>query len=399
VPGECSVQIHDAVVKGIEYHAFTAAASCGDRLALVCHDRLAIVVTEDFTTSVHDDHNCVNIIDAIQIADSDTFIVVTSEDNRLQLGIAPHPLSQPRVVIDDPSRHDYIGIASVSSETRRFVGVIVGQSLKLFEFSGHLLEVRSTLNLDHLPFAIELFGQRFLVAFSDKIELYQTEIVSASDVHLRKISEMPTQGSASFVTCDDEIVAIADEVQSVVLYTFTDSTNKFEESARCTSELGVHLCAMRGDDYFVIDHSGNFYQMVIGETKNIESYDLIVLSCFSLGNRATAIQILPSDTPRLLIATETGQYMEVVSFLPPPEFDNLYTLIEGQVQSLGRLNSRMYRTVMIRDYLFPAPLATTLDLLKMFMKLDEASQMAILRPAGIRLEDARTICTQVLSYL
>jgi hypothetical protein len=91
---------------------------------------------------------------------------------------------------------------------------------------------------------------------------------------------MPTQGSASSVTCDDDVLATADKLQFVVLYNFTDSTIKFVENARNTFDLGMNLCAMQGDDYFAID--------------------LIVLSCCNLGHRATAITMFPSQTPRLL---------------------------------------------------------------------------------------------------
>jgi hypothetical protein len=35
-----------------------------------------------------------------------------------------------------------------------------------------------------MPFAIEPFERRFLVAFSDKIELYQTDIICTSDIRL-----------------------------------------------------------------------------------------------------------------------------------------------------------------------------------------------------------------------
>jgi hypothetical protein len=397
VPGERPILIQDGVVKGVEYRAFAAAAARDGYFALLSHERLAIVTPQAFAMAVHDDRNSVNILDAVQIAASEQFAVVCAQEGRIQIGIAVHPLSQPRIAIDEPSRGRYIGIASVAFESQRFVAVLFAQHLKLYEFGDRLLEIRSTLDLDKVPFAIEPFEQRLLVAFQEKVELYQPEVVSASDVRLRKISEMITQGSACCVTCDEDMVAVADELQSVVLYNFNDSTNKFGENARNTFDLGVRLCCMHGDDYFAIDNSGNFYQMAIGETKNLESYDLIVLACCNLGHRATAMIILPTKVPRLLIATESGQYIEVISFLPPPGFENLYAAIENQVQSLGRLNSRMYRTVMLGHYLFPAPVMPTLDLLKMFMQLDESSQTTIVNTIRFSLEDAKAICTQVLA--
>jgi hypothetical protein len=236
VSGERPILIQDRVVKGIEYHGFTAGAACDDRYAIVSHERLAIVIPDDFVISVQHDLNSLNVIDAIQVEDNEKFVVVTAHDNQIQLGISAHPLARPQFVVNKPIRDKYSGIASISFEDQRFVGVLLGQSLTLYEFSDQLLEIRSHLVLDKVPLAIESFQHRFLVAFPEKVELYQTMVVSASDVRLRKICEMPTQGSASCVTCDNEIIVIVDDLQSVVLYDFSDSTNKFGENARNTFE-------------------------------------------------------------------------------------------------------------------------------------------------------------------
>jgi hypothetical protein len=137
--------------------------------------------------------------------------------------------------------------------------------------------------------------------------------------------------------------------------------------------------------------------MSIGETQNLESSDLIVLSCCNLGGRVTAIAVLPSDTPRLLIATESRQYIEVVSFVSSPNFETIYTALETHVQSLGRLSSSAYRTVALGHCLFPAPVMPSLDLLKMFMQLDESAQATIVSAVGMNVDDARAICAEVLS--
>jgi hypothetical protein len=397
VSGERPVLIQDGVVKGFEYKAFTAGAADGDTFALVCGDRLAIVAGEEFAMAVHDDRNALNVIDAVQVGDAETFVVATEASGRVTLGVAAHPLAHPQPTVRDDGADAYVGMAAIAFDDMNFVAVVFGKRLRLFEFGNRHLEVRSNLELDAPPFAIEAFEQRLLVAFPHKIELYQPEVVSASDVRLRKISEMATQGSAACVTCDDDIVAIADELQSIVLYNFDETTNKFGENARNCFDLGMRLCRLRGDDYFAIDTAGHFYHMAIGETKNLESYDLIILASCNIGQRATALAVLPAKEPRLLIATESGQYLEVVSFAPPPRFDELYRAIETHVQSLGRFGSRAYRTVMMGNYLFPSPVVTVLDLVKMFVRLDARPQGVIAASAGMSVEEARDICGQVLA--
>jgi hypothetical protein len=59
----------------------------------------------------------------------------------------------------------------------------------------------------------------------------------------------------------------------------------------------------------------------------------------------------------------------------------------------------MYRTVLLGPYLFPAPVMPALDLLKMFMQLDESTHTVIASPVGISLDEARAICIDVLSYV
>jgi hypothetical protein len=135
----------------------------------------------------------------------------------------------------------------------------------------------------------------------------------------------------------------------------------------------------------------NVDQIVIGETKNIESSDLVVSKGCSLGRSATEMQILRSNVPRLLIAAETGQCAEIRSLSPPAADEDRYSAIEARVQSLCRFHSRLSRTVMVRSDLFALPRAIILDLVETFMKLDEGALAAILRTAGRMGEDAHLV--------
>jgi hypothetical protein len=396
VSGEHPVLIQDCVVKGFEYKAFTAGAARADRFALACGDGLAIVAAETFALAVHDGRNPHNVIDAVQVGDTETFIVAADSHDHVNLCVTTHPLADPQlaVIVDCPGA--YVGMTALSFHDMNYIAVIFGNHLRVYEVRDGHLEVRSNLDLGAVPFAIERFKQCLLVAFPQTVELYLPELVSASDVHLRKVSEIATQGSASCIACDDDILAVADELQSMILYNFNETTNKFRENARNCSDLGIQFCRQRGDDYFAIDTTGSFYHMAIADTKNLESYDLIILASCNLGQRATAMAVLPAKDPHLLIATESGQYIEVVAFTPPPRFEELYSSIEMHVQSLGRFSSRAYRTVMIGNYLFPSPVIPVLDLVKIFIHLDEVAQERIAGSVGMSIQEARQICAQVL---
>jgi hypothetical protein len=323
--GERPVLVQDLALKGFEYQGFTKGASRGAELALVCGDRLAVVRGTGFSMVVRDDQTLLNVLDAMLIPDSAKFIVVTEQGGRTNLGIADHPTSRPRHVVS-VRPGEYVGIALIIFERMTIAAVVLATHLVVYEFCDDLLQMRSEVTLPSTPIAIESFGQRFIVAYPETFTLYQPDIISASDVKLKKVTDTPTLGASSCITCSDEIVAVTDELQSMVLYSFDESTHTFAEVARNTVDVGMSICRMRGDDYFCVDGTGNLYQMVIGETKNLESNDLVIMSCCNLGRPVKAMTVLQA---RLIIGTDVGQYIEILSFDRSPEFEQLYEAIEG----------------------------------------------------------------------
>jgi hypothetical protein len=348
-----------------------------------------------FKMSVREDRFDFKVIDSIQLTDTEKFILAIERDPEIELGISDHPTALPIRTIK--MQEKYLGMASIVFDGMAFVAVLSQMSLKLFEFTGDALQPRSRLSLSSPSFGIEAFGQRFLIGSASLFQLFEPEVMSASDVRLRKVTEMQTQGSSSCVTCDDDIVAVADELQSLVLYSFNESTNKFTEVARGCFDMGLGICRMRGDDYFCVDNAGNFLQMAIGETKNLESSDLTIVSRCSLGTAARAMTVLQAKTPRLLIRTDAGQYIEIVSFAPSQKFVALYTAVETMVQSLGRFGSRRQRMVMVEHFVVPGSVVYDLDLLALFLKLDEKNQAAICERVDIRVQEAHEICDQMLA--
>ena len=96
----------------------------------------------------------------------------------------------------------------------------------------------SNLQLEKVPFQITSFNSKFIVAFTEEFQLFELDFVSHSNIMLKNITKMLTQGSTSCISNDDEFVAVCDELQSLVLYYYDDTSNKFSEHARNCIDFG-----------------------------------------------------------------------------------------------------------------------------------------------------------------
>ena len=414
ISGERPVLIQNMIVKGIESSEFSKGAFSNNRLALVDDEILNLCFVTGYSMTVHEDKSPNNIIDVISIAhqqkdentlSSSNFVVAYREDDNILFSVVEHPLSTLRPTLTKPGAKAYVGMASISFKSKRFVAIIIGSHLILYEVSDELLQERSNLDIGKIPFQISSYGSKFVVAFTDEFQLYEPDVVSHSDIRLKKITNMSTQGSTAWISNDDEFVAVCDELQSLVLYGYDEKISKFSENARSCIDFGLTKCLISVDDYFCVDHSGNFFQMQIGDTKNVESSDLDILSCCALGEPVSAMITFQNprkesdeSSTKILIGTHSSQYIEVVKFDkdPPHEFKILYEEIEKSVYSLGKLSSRGHRTVLIGDFILNCPVMYNFDLIKIFLELDPANQEAIANNIGMSVEAATQICNSIL---
>ncbi|OHT10955.1 hypothetical protein TRFO_19527 [Tritrichomonas foetus] len=413
ISGENPILIQNLMLKGFKFPYFLKGSHSNNKFALADDSKLTICLGKGFSMTVHEDRSFENnIIDTIQIANPNkdesvrgpNFVVATRKGKSLSLYVAEHPLSNLTHVITKEEVEPYIGMASIYFNSMKFVAIIFGQHLILFELCDDNLQERSKLDLSKVPFQISAFGSKFIVAFTDEFQLYEPDVVSHSDIRLKKLTNMLTQGSTSCLSNDDEFVAVCDELQSLVLYAYDDSSNKFCENARNCIDFGLSMCRVSVDDYFCVDHCGNFFQMQIGETKNIESSDLDILSCYALGDCISSMIVFQTPkkdseeetATKLLIGKQNSQYLEVVKFDPPEQFKLLYTEMEKEFQSLGRLSSRGHRTVLFDNYLPQCPTMYNFDLLKMYLELDENSQQIIATHSLMNVQTAKQICDSLL---
>lgn len=438
VAGECPVLIHDLVVNGIEYHGFKDGAVSDDKFCLIHDDSLSLCRPSHFAITVHEEKSSDDIIDAVQItnpakATNSTslynFVVASNnQDGHFSLSVVEHPLStlhptwpkEDEQLIGLKDDESYIGMASiVTDDPMKFLAVIYGQHLILFEVSDDMLLKRSQIDLKSKPFQISTYGNKIIVGFNNEFILYEPEIISHSDIQLKELTDMQTDGATSYISNDDELVAVADELQSLVLYVYDPKPNKFTEHARNCINFGLSICRVAVDDYFVIDYNGNLFQMQIGNSNNTESRDLDIHSCCALGEPCTSMIVLSypkkdkdavdeidksngetdKDTQtKLLIGTQSSQYIEVLSFNATEDFEHLYRTIEREVQTVGRMTSGAHRTVLINNsYMLPCPIMYNFDLLKMFLDLDDESRAQIASMAGIDVNVAGDMCRHFLS--
>lgn len=414
VAGERPVLIQNLVVKEIEYAGFKGGACRTDKIVLIHDDSISFCYPSGYAMTVHEDKSTIDVVDTIQIMsnakESDNrlnFIVASREGENLSLSVVEHPLSTIHPTFTIKEEEPYIGMASIVCNNMKFVAVIFGTLLILFEVSDELLQERSKLQLGKIPFQITSFNSKFIVAFTEEFQLFELDFVSHSDIKLKKITNMPTQGSTSCISNDDEFVAVCDELQSLVLYAYDDVTNKFSEHARNCFDFGLSICRVSVDDYFCVDHSGNFFQMQISESRNIESSDLDILSCCALGEGASAMLVFCSpkketedNQTKVLIGTHSSQYIEVISFKPTDQFISLYNEIEKEFQSLGRFSSRSHRSVIVQDnFMLPCPIMYNFDLIKMFLEIDDKLQAIIAEGAKMTVEEAQELSEQILKLV
>lgn len=443
VAGERPVLIQNLTVKEIEYSGFKGGACSEDKIVLIHDDSISFCHPSGYAMTVHEDKSSVNVIDTIQIVNNSkenesrlNFIVASQDEKGYSLSVVEHPLSTIHPTITKPNDKPYIGMSSISCNGMKFVAVIFGDHLILYEVSDELLLERSNLQLEKVPFQITSFNSKFIVAFTEEFQLFELDFVSHSNIMLKNITKMLTQGSTSCISNDDEFVAVCDELQSLVLYYYDDTSNKFSEHARNCIDFGLSICRVSIDDYFSVDHAGNFFQMQISESKNIESSDLEICSCYALGESATAmlvfgenesdekptkeseekqtkeseekptkdsdekpLKVQEDKQTKVLIGTQSAQYIEVISFKPSDEFVALYNEIERNVQSLGRLSSFSHRAVLVDNFMLPCPTMYNFDLIKMFLELETEQQNIIVEAAKLPLEQAIEISEQIMQMV
>ena len=381
------------------------------RLFLFMTILFRFVIQPVYAMTVHEDKSMNNVVDTIKIVSNPNeednrlnFIVATRDGENFSLSVVEHPLSTIHPAITKREYIPYVGMTSIVCKNMKFVAIIFGSNLTLFEVSDELLQERSNLDLGKVPFQITSFNSKFIVAFTEEFQLFELDFVSHSDIRLKKLTTMLTQGSTSYISNDDEFVAVCDELQSLVLYAYEDDAlNKFSEHARNCMDFGLSICKVSGEDFFCADHNGNFFQMQISESKNIESSDLDILSCCALGEAVSAMLVFGSpkkesedNQTKVLIGTKSSQYIEVINFRPTDEFLALYFEIEKSVQSLGRLTSRSNRTVLIENFMLPCPVMFNFDLIKFFLELDEEQQLAIAEEAKLPIELVMEIAESIM---
>lgn len=330
---------------------------------------------------------------------STNFIVVAESTDGVVIGIADHPLTAQ---IEDPHElsHElgsFVGLAAISNSDLKLVAVLFTNNLILFEYVDHTLQQRSVMPLKFQPFCIEAFNnQHFILGYRRMFQLYSPDVISCSVIELRKVCEVLTQGSAVHYSCDDDMVAVADELESIVLFAFNKKDNKFMESARNCVSLRPVMCRMRGDDYFCVDKAGAFSHLSIARSKNVESSDLAVTFSGNISQSVVSM-VLFQEELKLIAATSLGQYVEIVLFKPSQEFEVLYGVLENHIRTIGNAASLLHRTVMRGSIVAPGQTMYNLDLLNMFTKLAPEQKEGLAKLAEMTVEDAMTICAGVLS--
>jgi hypothetical protein len=79
-----------------------------------------------------------------------------------------------------------------------------------------------------------------------------------------------------------------------------------------------------------------------------------------------------------------------------PDFDAFYKGLETKMQTIGKLSSRMHRTLVLGQFIPQMPPIYDLNLLAMYRDLDESTQLALCEAMEIPVDRTKEICVQIL---
>jgi len=335
------------------------------------------------------------VLDAFYMSLINMYCVVYSQNDKLSIGLSDHPLfDQKNIQITELVDNGYIGMTSVISGEIEFLAVLVSKKLLLYQPISGVLHPRSVVVFENQPQKLAQINNLFVVAFENELLLYSHEIISSSHVKLTKILSHPTQGSTSSISVNESRIAIGDELESVVVYTcdFESDPPKFKETLRNSNVLGITNVIWKGDDLLAADKNGCIYSMQSSEQKNMVANEILITASYNIGTPITAM-ILQDD--HVYIGTASGQVFRMIELQDSPDMEALLNTIESSTKSLGNLLPSSQTQVIHMGCKLPQRIAN-LQLISMFLQLQEEEQALIAEKCGFSIDTALSICNGLL---
>lgn len=309
-----------------------------------------------------------------------------------ELCVAQHPLKPSENRINPDEKSKFISMAVLEHDGKMLLGAIFGNKLKLYQIIHGCLERRSDYQLHEIPFSIVSFGDSFIVAFPDSIELLGVWPVSLSEIKLKQITTYQTLGASCCISAEGDTVVIGDQLQSVSLIEYNRKNEDFVEIARNSIAMSVVKVLISNRRIFGLDDFGALFEFRYSDFHNTTVNELVLAGSYAICSTATSIAA--ADNGLIIIGTKEGQLVGVIEI--PEEAVRVFQLLESNMETVGQFSPETHRLVMHNNFGLPCPTMVNLDLAILYLKLPQTVREEIAKRASLSLQEVDDICKKVL---
>ena len=248
-------------------------------------------------------------------------------------------------------------------------------SLVLYELRNQDIIKKAEIFFESKPIgSIKINDGLICVIFIDMITLYSIEYDN-----IEQMKTIETQGATKCFNFNNNILTVGDSLDSIVVYEF--QRDSFQEIHRYCIAIGASSCIEEGKEKFTIcvDQTGFLYKMKKSATINFSSKNLDIIAACFLGSCSSAMISFPDkDHNSIIIGTKNGDIIECAD-APCPLFSmKLYKEVESTLISLGNISNKQLRQVLSSNIVLGIPRIIDIDLLKMFLELNNEQKSQIL---------------------
>lgn len=398
IGGEIPYYIKDEIIHGINNIEFTVGDYNFPYCVCIKGDELQLCTISSFEMSVHQERLTLDIVDIAKIPQSELYIIAyKNSSDFLKIGTADHPkaqISTLQIYHESYQINQYVAMTSILTHGKYFIALALKTSVILFELNGKTLEHRSNTELKYQPFGVMAYEDKLIIGFQSEFILYDFNFISLSNIQLSRITITPTQGASCCMAyrTHNSLVAVGDELESLMIYRFIE--DKFVEIAKSSYSYGISQCLFIDDFCIITDQTGILYQIEKCNAKNGNG-ELKFIGCYNIGHTVSTMISLEKSN-KIIIGSYDGQYTEVISYEPNEQFNRLYQKISKVIGSLGDLTSNDFHAASIHGYYSRYALFNNFDLLTKFLLLDQRIQSGLATEIGMTLEEAQSLCEQML---
>lgn len=389
--GEQPVIIKDGVINGLDFTKITKCSNSDNKYLFICGDILTLCESNGFSLTAKYGNFDSNVIDILKLPEINKYIIASQDHNEISFSISKHPLFKQNHILSYKTTKKFVGFSAIDIFSYIFIVTIIENQFNLYELYEEKLTFKKSIKLHKPPIQITNFLKYLLIGFEDEVKLYEIEYISNSEININEVTSILTQGSTSSISTNNSFIIVSDSLQSIVLYSFDENNQIFNEIARNCNDYGFSHCKILNDNIFGSDYFGNLYYMKMSHSRNIDSFDINIYSSYSFGQDITFITSF-SKEDNILIGTQNGQYFEIHEFYPSAQLKLLYKEIESTVKSLGLFNSFDFRHVTKRFHPIKSDNMFNLDLFQYYLGLSNEDKTRICRSINISCDDAEKMC-------